>query len=184
MEKKRFEKPIITKINAGIPDKFGMTNKIKSVNNIDGVAVKKLIQEFGSPVFVISEQTLISTYENAYQAFSTRYPKVQFAWSYKTNYLDAVCRSYHKLGSWAEVVSGFEYHKALSNGVKGNNIIFNGPDKSEDDLLLAINNKSLIHIDHFDELYTILKLAPSCDHRPRVSIRVNMDAGIQPIWER
>jgi len=184
MEKKTFEKPIITKINAGIPDKFGMVNKIKAIKEIDGVAVKDILKEFGSPVFVISEQTISSTYQNAYQAFSTRYPKVQFAWSYKTNYLDAICRTYHKLGSWAEVVSGFEYHKALSNGVAGNHIIFNGPDKSDEDLKLAIENKSLIHIDHFDELYSILKLADETENKPRVSIRVNMDAGIYPIWER
>ncbi len=184
MEKKIFEKPIITKINAGIPDKFGMVNKIQAISKIDGVAVKDMIKEYGSPVFVISEQTLTNTYDEAYQAFSTRYPKVQFAWSYKTNYLDAVCRTYHKLSSWAEVVSGFEYHKALSNGVAGNHIIFNGPDKSDEDLILAIENKSLIHIDHFDELYTILKLADQSENRPRVSIRVNMDAGIYPIWER
>ena len=184
MEKKTFEKPIITKINAGVPDKFGMVNKIKAIKEIDGVAVKDMISEYGSPVFVISEQTLTETYQSAHQAFNTRYPKVQFAWSYKTNYLDAICRTYHKLGSWAEVVSGFEYHKALSNGVVGNHIIFNGPDKSDEDLKLAIENKSLIHIDHFDELYTILRLADQLENRPRVAIRVNMNAGIYPIWER
>jgi len=184
MEKKTFEKPIITKINAGVPDKFGMVNKIKAIKEIDGVAVKDMISEYGSPVFVISEQTLTDTYQSAHQAFNTRYPKVQFAWSYKTNYLDAICRTYHKLGSWAEVVSGFEYHKALSNGVAGNHIIFNGPDKSDEDLKLAIENKSLIHIDHFDELYTILRLADQLENRPRVAIRVNMNAGIYPIWER
>jgi len=184
MEKKKFEKPIITKISAGIPDKFGLTSQLEPITHIDKVAVKDIIKEYGTPVFTISEKTLKNTYEAAYQAFSTRYPKVQFAWSYKTNYLDAICRSYHKLGSWAEVVSGFEYQKALSNGVPGNHIIFNGPDKSEEDLTIAINNKSLIHIDHFDELYTILKLADQLENRPRVAIRVNMDTGIYPIWER
>ncbi|NOR86140.1 MAG: diaminopimelate decarboxylase [Bacteroidales bacterium] len=184
MEKKQFEKPIITKINAGIPDKFGMTSQVQPITHIDKVAVKELISEFGSPLFVVSEQTLEDTYNTAYQSFSTRYPKVQFAWSYKTNYMNAVCRSYHKLGSWAEVVSGFEYKKALDNGVVGNQIIFNGPDKSDHDLELAIQNKSLIHIDHFDELYTILRLADKCEARPRVAIRVNMDTGIYPIWER
>ena len=83
--------------------------------------------------------------------FKTRYPKVQFAWSYKTNYLNAVCKIFHQEGSWAEVVSGFEYNKALDNGVPGNKIIFNGPDKTCEDLLLAARNNSLIHIDHLDE---------------------------------
>ena len=184
MEKKKFEKPIIAKINAGIPDKFGMQSQIQAIPEIDSVSVKDLLANYGSPLFVISEKTLENVYHHAYQAFSSRYPKVQFAWSYKTNYLDAICRKYHQLGSWAEVVSGFEYHKALSNGIPGQKIIFNGPDKSEEDLQLAIENKSLIHIDHFDELYTILQLAEQAQNRPRVAIRVNMDTGIYPIWDR
>ena len=74
--------------------------------------------------------------------------KVQFAWSYKTNYLDAVCNVFHQEGSWAEVVSGFEYDKAILNGVPGEKIIFNGPDKSYEELKKATQNGSLIHIDH------------------------------------
>jgi diaminopimelate decarboxylase len=112
------------------------------------VAVKELISNHGSPLFVISEKTIRSNYKKAKKAFTMRYPKVQFAWSYKTNYLDAVCSIYHQEGSWAEVVSGFEYDKAIQNGVNGKKIIFNGPDKTVDDLTKAITNDSLIHIDH------------------------------------
>src|SRR5580698_8925521 len=123
-------------------------------------------------------------YRAAYRAFSTRYPKVQFAWSYKTNYLNAVCNIFHQEGSWAEVVSGLEYRKALGNGVAGTKIIFNGPGKQRKDLLLAIENDSLIHIDHFDELYAILEICDTVKRRPRVAIRVNMDTGVYPIWDR
>ena len=74
---------------------------------------------------VISEKTIRSTIKKAKKAFETRYPKVQFAWSYKTNYLNAVCSIFHQEGSWAEVVSGFEYDKAINLGVDGRKIIFN-----------------------------------------------------------
>ncbi|MCK5788890.1 MAG: alanine racemase, partial [Chlamydiia bacterium] len=171
-------------INAGVPDKFGMKTSIETLDNIDTIPIKDIIAEYGSPVFAVSETTIRNTYEEAKSAFTSRYPKVQFAWSYKTNYLDAVCRIYHKLGSWAEVVSMFEYEKALKNGVPGNQIIFNGPDKNESDLEIAISNSSLIHIDHFDELYTILKIAETSSKRPKVAIRVNMDTGIYPQWDR
>lgn len=114
-----------------------------------------------------------------------RYPKVQFAWSYKTNYLDAVCNIFHQEGSWAEVVSGFEYRKAIRNGVPGNLILFNGPDKSEEDLKRAVENHSLIHIDHFDELYTLIELLEGSANKARVAIRVNMDTGVYPPqWDR
>ena len=113
-----------------------------------------------------------------------RYPKVQFAWSYKTNYLDAVCNVFHQEGSWAEVVSGFEYQKALRNGVPGNLIIFNGPDKSAEDLKIAVDNGSLIHIDHFDELFTLIETLEGTGNRARVAIRINMDTGVYPQWDR
>lgn len=184
MTKLKYERPIIKSIKPGMPNKFGLKSMTTPITHIDGVAVKDLIKEYGSPVYVVSETTLRETYQEAYRAFSTRYPKVQFAWSYKTNYLNSVCKTYHQLGSWAEVVSGFEYDKALSNGMKGSRIIFNGPDKSREDLKKAIENQSYIHIDHFDELYEIIELADECTKKPQVAIRVNMDTGIQPRWDR
>ncbi|HPT30772.1 MAG TPA: hypothetical protein PLW67_02980, partial [Prolixibacteraceae bacterium] len=114
----------------------------------------------------------------------TRYPKVQLAWSYKTNYLDAVCRIYHSMGSWAEVVSWFEFEKAISNGVDPRKIIFNGPHKSDSELRQAIELGALIHIDHFDELFLIIKLSGQTTAKAKVAIRLNMDTGIYPQWER
>jgi diaminopimelate decarboxylase len=184
MEKHRYERPLIKRLEGAMPGKFGMKTELKPLTHIDGVAVKDLLDEYGSPLFVLSERTIRNTYKRAYKAFNMRYPKVQFAWSYKTNYLDAVCNIYHQEGLWAEVVSGFEYDKALKNGVSGKRIIFNGPDKTVTDLTKAILNDSLIHIDHLDELYTITELAQSLEKRPRVAIRVNMDTGIYPIWDR
>lgn len=184
MAKLAYERPIINRISAGIPDKFGMQSRIRPIPQIEGLSVDELMKKYGSPLFVISEKTIRDTFRSALKAFETRYPSVQFAWSYKTNYLDSVCRIFHQEGSWAEVVSRFEYEKALANGVPGNQIIFNGPHKTRDDLETAIENDSLIHIDHFDELYTLLEIAGKSANKPKVAIRVNMDTGIYPRWER
>jgi len=184
MEKKRYERPLIKRMEIDMPNKFGMKPENFPKSKIDGVGVADLLAQHGSPLFVISENTIRETYKKAKKSFTTRYPKVQFAWSYKTNYLDAVCSIYHQEGSWAEVVSGFEYDKALGNGVNGKRIIFNGPDKTEADLEKAIKNGSLIHIDHLDELYTIINLTEKIEQKPRVAIRVNMDTGVYPMWDR
>ncbi len=184
MDKIKYEKPVISKITAGVPNKFGLPSKQKIISEIDGIQVSKLMSEYGSPVFVLSEKKIRDTFSEARQAFETRYPKVQFAWSYKTNYLDSVCSIFHDEGAWAEVVSGFEFEKALSLGVSGSNILFNGPEKSEEDLILAINNNASIHIDHFDELYLLIKVTRKLNKKARVAIRVNLDAGIYPIWDR
>ncbi|MCU0364027.1 MAG: alanine racemase [Bacteroidales bacterium] len=182
--KKQFERPYIKKIRAGIPSKFGMSVHNEPVTHIDNNPVPELIKQFGSPLFVISEKTLRETYAIEKRAFQTRYPRIQLAWSYKTNYLDAVCRVFHQEGSWAEVVSGFEYDKALGNNVPGSQIIFNGPYKTEEELRKAIGNDSFIHIDHFDELYAIISIAQNSDKKPKVAIRVNMDTGVYPMWDR
>ncbi len=166
-----------------MPSKFGMKTQAEPITHIDDVPVSEMLAEHGSPLYVVSEKTIREKYKKANHAFSTRYPKVQFAWSYKTNYLDAVCRVFHQEGSWAEVVSGFEYDKALQS-VKGSQIIFNGPDKKDEDLKKAIENDSLIHIDHFDEMYSIIAIAENSGKKPKVAIRVNMDTGIYPMWDR
>jgi len=184
MEKIRYERPFITKMNAGLMNKFGTKSVNEPVTHIESVSVKNLLSEYGSPLFVISERQIRRNYSNAQRIFKTRYPKVQFAWSYKTNYINAVCKIFHQEGSWAEVVSGFEYKKALGNGVSGNKIIFNGPDKKDDELITAVQNNSLIHIDHYDELYSLIRLSEEHKFRPRVAIRVNMDTGIYPKWDR
>lgn len=184
MKKLQYERPLIQRLNAGLMNKFGMRTEYAPVTRVDEVPVKELLAQFGSPLFVISERTIRQTYKEATRAFKTRYPKVQFAWSYKTNYMNAVCNVFHQEGSWAEVVSGFEYQKAIKNGVPGNKVIFNGPDKTDEDLVSAIKNNSPIHIDHLDELYRLTELAEEMKARPNVAIRVNMDTGIYPIWDR
>ncbi|MCF8345846.1 MAG: hypothetical protein K9G38_01435 [Bacteroidales bacterium] len=184
MEKPKFERPVINRINAGVPDKFGMKTNVRPITEIDNNSISELLAEFGSPLYILSEKTIRETYREAESAFKTRYPKVQFAWSYKTNYLNAVCNVFHQEGSWAEVVSMFEYEKAIANGVPGNKIIFNGPDKGRSDLEIAIKNGSLIHIDHFDELYEIIELVEQGGEKAKVAIRINMDTGIYPQWDR
>ena len=184
MKKERYERPIIQKMNTGLMNKFGTRTEYEPVTHIESVPVKGLLAEYGSPLFVLSEKQIRRNFQNASRIFKTRYPKVQFAWSYKTNYMNAVCRIFHQEGSWAEVVSGFEYEKALGNGVPGNKIIFNGPVKTDKELIKAAHLGSLIHIDHFDELYSLIRLSDENKLKPRVAIRVNMDTGIYPKWDR
>ncbi len=183
-QKKKYVKPIITKQKTGFISKFGKTGLLTVLENIDGVSIEELVEKYNSPLFVISERTIRATQRKALRIFKTRYPKVQFAWSYKTNYLNAVCLIFHEEGSWAEVVSEFEYDKARLLGIPGNKIIFNGPHKPKSALLKAINDGALIHIDHFDELFSLIELTDEINKTANVAIRINMDTGIYPKWDR
>lgn len=183
-QKKSYIKPVIIKQRTGFTGKFSKAPIQSVLEKIDGIKVEDIIEKYGTPLFVLSENTIRLTFRRAQRIFKTRYPKVQFAWSYKTNYLGAVCSIYHQEGSWAEVVSEFEYDKARLLGIPGNKIIFNGPHKPISALKKAIEENAIIHIDHFDELYTLIELTNEINKTARVGIRINMDAGIYPKWDR
>src|ERR1700712_767297 len=106
------------------------------------------------------------------------------AWSYKTNYNEAVCRVFHKHGAWAEVVSPFEYEKALRCGVAPEHIHWNGPYKPDDVAEKAIRNGTIIHVDNFDEIVRMEAIAKRNNCRPRVAIRVNMAIEGMQAWSR
>jgi len=151
---------------------------------IDGVSIKKLTERFGSPLFILSERQLRENVRRLLHAFQTRYPKVIYGWSYKTNYLGAVCQIFHQEGAWAEVVSAFEYEKARALGVPGNRIIFNGPLKERTILAQAVNEGARIHIDNLDELYTLEAIGAANEKIIPVAIRLNFDTGFTESWCR
>jgi len=180
-----YQKPVIVKVDPNLSGKYGgvlRTQKIKS--EIDGVSVRELVKEYGSPLFVFSEKMIEDKYNEFKNAFSSRYPDVEFAWSYKTNYLDAICKIYHKLGSIAEVVSEFEYDKARSLGVEGKDIIFNGPYKPKSALKKAAEEGAKIHIDHWYEINDLEEIAQDLGKEIPVAIRCNMNTGVYPQWSR
>jgi len=184
--KKYYEKPVINKVQTGLMNKFGKSplymRKIRK--EIDGISIDELVNKYGSPLFVISERKLRQQYRRIYNAFASRYPNVQFGWSYKTNYLKAVCSVLHQEGAIAEVVSAFEYEKARNLGIKGEDIIFNGPHKPIEILEIAVKEGAKIHIDHFDEILDLEKVADKLGKPIKVAIRLNMDTGIYPQWSR
>ncbi len=153
-------------------------------DDIDGVAVADLVETFGSPLFVYSEGFIRKKYRQMHTAFSTRYPNVAFGWSYKTNYLNAICALMHQQGSLAEVVSDMEYEKARALGMPGEKIIFNGPHKPAAALEKAVREGAMIHADHLDELYDLERVAQGAGQPVPLGIRLNLDAGIYPQWSR
>lgn len=154
------------------------------LTEIDGIAVDDLVKRFGSPLFVYSEKRVRAKARRLKQAFLGRYPNTAFAWSYKTNYLNAICQIFHSEGWDAEVVSDFEYHKARKLGIEGRDIILNGPHKSKVLLETAIREKAIVQVDNWDELGMLQRLAVGVDEPVRVGLRTWMDAGVRPVWSK
>ena len=183
--KKTYTKPTINKVDFSMASKYGSPYVTQNVvSKISGIPVKELVKNYGSPLFVYSEKKIIDKYEELNNAFKSRYPNVVVAWSYKTNYLNAICQVFHKLGSIAEVVSEFEYEKARKLGIEGKDIIFNGPYKPKEALKKAVEEGAKIHIDHWYEINDLEEIAEELGIEVPVAIRCNMNTGIYPQWSR
>jgi diaminopimelate decarboxylase len=150
----------------------------------DGIAIEELVRAHGTPLFAFSERVLRDRYRELRDHLARRFADFTIAWSYKTNYLGAVCRIFHQEGAWAEVVSGMEMRKALGLGVPGGQILFNGPGKSATDLDLAFREGAHVHIDHLDELALAESVADRLGVRPEVGIRLNVSELPVPHWDR
>ena len=156
------------------------------IESIDDIRVADLVARFGSPLFVFSERRLRSRARAFRQAFASRYPRMRFGWSYKTNYLDAICGVLHQEGWDAEVVSDLEYAMARRLGLPGSRIVCNGAHKPRAWLSQAISDGAFIQVDHFDELNLIEELVRDRATPLAIGLRVNMQvpALSGAAWER
>jgi len=145
---------------------------------------KKLTAKYGSPVFVVSESILRENYRKLFKAFQTDNIKSVVGYSYKTNYLPAICSVMAEEGALAEVVSGMEYKLARSLGVSGRDIIFNGPYKTHQELCDAVFDGALINIDGFDDLSSVEAACKVVKRDARVGLRINFHSNNQLNWSK
>ena len=182
--KRPWSKPTLMPHRIGAMNKFGAIAGVRHMPSFAGASIPELVERFGSPLFVISEARLRENARRLRRAFETRYPSVVYAWSYKTNYLGAVCQTLHQEGAWAEVVSAFEYEKARALGVPAERILFNGPGKKRPILERALAEGAHIHVDHWDELLLVEAIAREQGRKAEITIRINFDTGFTEPWSR
>ena len=152
MKKENYKAPSIELIQISTIGKHSILNMDTSSVFEEVEDVEKLLIEYGSPLFLLSENKLREKYKLFKEAFTEEGIETIIGYSYKTNYLPALCSILKEEGAWAEVVADMEYKLARSLNVPGSEIIFNGCYKTETELNKAVSEGALINIDSFDEL--------------------------------
>lgn len=128
-----------------------------------------------TPYFLIRERILQDNIEGFRRSFEKYWPNYRIGYSVKTNSLPWIIKWMHDNNVHAEVVSDEEYELATFCGFSGNNIVFNGPIKTDDFLNKAFNEKAIVNIDSERELEFIKKHAPSIDGNLGIRININPD---------
>jgi diaminopimelate decarboxylase len=181
--KKKYEPPVIQPLAITSVGKHDIL-ELSAVSSVDDPHdYRELLAKYGSPLFIVFERRLRALYRSMRDTFTASGVETVIAYSYKTNYLPAICAALHQEGAWAEVVSGMEYTLARSLGVPGKHIIFNGPLKTAEELRVAIGDGALINVDGFDDLSAVRKAARAAGRTARVGLRFNFRYGANP-WTK
>ncbi len=183
MKKNIYEAPSIELVQISTIGKHSILNMGTSSVFEEVDDVEKLLNEYGSPLFLLSEKILRNKYNEFKDAFTEEGIETIIGYSYKTNYLPALCSILKEEGAWAEVVADMEYKLARSLNVPGSKIIFNGCYKTEAELNKAVSEDALINIDSFNELELLDRVAENLGKKARTGIRVNFMMGNMP-WTK
>ena len=139
----------------------------------DGLDLSRLPQQHQTPFFLISENILSDNYRKFMAAFEGL-PGFRAYYSAKTNFESRVLQTLRDLGSSVEVSGGLDLLAARKAGFRPEQIIFDGPCKSEEDLREAIDfGIHLINVESELELQMIDHIGREKGQVVQIGIRID-----------
>lgn len=144
----------------------------------EGVAVKKIAEQVGTPFYCYSTATL----ERHYKVFadSVKSLSASIFFAVKSNSNIAVIETLARLGAGADVVSGGEFKRARAAGIPASKIVFSGVGKTREEMVMALEEGVFqINVESEVELELLSEVAISLGCVAPVSVRINpnVDAG-------
>jgi len=144
----------------------------------EGVPVKRIAKEVGTPAYVYSLATLKRHFQVFDRAFSAVPHIVCF--SVKANSNIALLRAFAKEGGGFDIVSGGELFRALRAGADPKKIVFSGVGKKKDEIEYALKSGILMfNVESEDEMVTLNEIAGGIGKKAPISLRINPDVDPQ-----
>jgi len=144
----------------------------------EGVPLKRIAKEVGTPVYIYS----LATLRRHYQVFDRAFAKVRHivCFSVKANSNLALLRAFAKEGSGFDIVSGGELFRALKVGADPRKIVFSGVGKKKDEIEYALNTGILMfNVESEPELVALNEIAAGVGKKAPISLRINPDVDPQ-----
>ncbi len=146
---------------------------------IGGSNTLDLASEFGTPVYILDEQTLRSRCRSFVSEFQKRHPATQVAYASKAYINPALARIFQEEGLGLDVVSGGEFAIARSVDFPLENVYFHGNNKTPEELSEAVEHGiGYVVVDNFHELNLLNSIAVAAGITQDVLIRVS--PGVDP----
>lgn len=151
-----------------------ITTKINTQGNIEigGCDLVELANKYGTPLYVYDEATIRSM-TNSYKDAFKSYPKMRMMFAAKAFMTKAICRIMQQEGFGLDLCSGGEIYTAKSAGFDMSKTLFNGNNKSYDELNMALEfGVGTISVDNFFELALLNNIAESQNKKVRILLRI------------
>ena len=151
-----------------------VTTKINDKGNIEigGCDLTELANKYDTPLYVFDEETIRSICKSYKDAFKS-YPKMRMMFASKAFMTKAICKIMQQEGFGLDLCSGGEIYTAKSAGFDMSKTLFNGNNKSYDELILAVESSiGTISVDNFFELSLLNNIAQSYNKKVRILLRI------------
>lgn len=156
--------------------KFHGTMKINQKGHLEigGCDTVELVQEFGTPLYVMDEALIRGVCREYRRNFTEKYGNAEVIYASKAFLTTAMCRIIEEEDLGLDVVSDGELHTAIMSGFPPERIYFHGNNKSIQELSMALEyNIGRIVVDNFFEMDNLEILAKERGKTPGILLRVS-----------
>jgi diaminopimelate decarboxylase len=150
---------------------------------VEDCDVADLAAEFGTPLFLVSENQFRYTYRRFRDAFSKYYPaESEILFANKSNNGLAYRHIMNQEGAGGDCFGVNEMYLALLAGTDPRTLVLNGSNKQNEEIEMAVANGLCINIDAMDELDRIDAVCKRQGRDADIGIRLKLD--LDPLAER
>ena len=151
-----------------------VTTKVNEKGNLEigGCDLVELAEKYGTPLYVLDEVTIRNICKDYKDAFSS-YPKINMMYASKALCTLATSAILSKEGFGFDVVSAGEIYTVYKSGAPMEKVLFNGNNKSFDELNLALDlGVGRFSVDNFLELSLLNEIAKSKNKTADILLRI------------
>jgi len=148
---------------------------------LDGCSLDALAREFGTPLYVYSQRSMLDAVASYRRALTGR-PHL-LCYAMKANPSLAVLQTFARAGCGFDIVSAGELERVLAAGGDPAKVVFSGVGKTRGEMLRALQaGVRCFNVESQGELELLSQVATAAGRTAQVSLRVNpdVDAGTHP----
>lgn len=162
-----------------------VTPKLKYKNGslyFEEVEVKKIAEEFSTPVYVYSKNQIKENFLSYKSAFVELNRKYLICFAIKSNSNSEILKIIKNLGGGADITSGGELYRALKSGIDNKKIVYAGVGKTKQEIEFAIKNDILMfNVESKDEVELLESICRQKNKKVNIAVRVNPEVNTHTI---